>query len=110
MRFHFLTPTIMNTAPLNKEELIIRLLIEDYRFQQVIHGMAKIHFHFDQSLDLMSVIAELIHGSDQEPDLLWLHAYAEGLEEAYKLDFWNEKALRQVAEASFERLNSRFLP
>ncbi|MBO3698200.1 hypothetical protein [Roseivirga sp. E12] len=96
-------------TPIDKQALIIRLLVEDYRFQQIIHRMAQINFHFDQSLDLMSVIADLMYDQKKEPDLLWLHAYAEGLEQAYNTDFWNEEALLKVAEASFDRLSARFL-
>lgn len=99
----------MNSIPIEKEELIIRLLIEDYRFQQIIHRMANINFYFDQSLDLMSIIAELMQTNTAEPGLLWLHAYAEGLEKAYEADFWNNEDLRVIAEASFRKLNSHFL-
>ncbi len=98
----------MHTSSLNTEELIIRLLVEDYRFQQIIHRMAQINFHFDQSLDLMSVIADLLLTKKQEPDLLWLHAYAEGLEKAYETDFWDEEALRSVAEMTLRKINARF--
>ncbi len=98
----------MHTIPLDTEKLIIRLLIEDYRFQQIIHRMAQINFHFDQSLDLMSVIADLMFSEKQEPDLLWLHAYAEGLERAYETEFWNEEALKSVAQATFRKINAQF--
>lgn len=95
--------------PIDKRDLVVRLLVEDYRFQQVIHGMAQINFHFDQSLDLMSLIAEIMIEKGKEPDLLWLHAYAESLEQVYKVDFWNLEDLNKVAEAAFDRLNTRFL-
>lgn len=96
----------MNTIPIEKEELIVRLLVEDYRFQQIIHRMSQINFHFDQSLDLMSIVAELMHSEQQEPDLLWLHAYAEGLEQAYETEFWNNEELQVIAVAAFQRLSA----
>lgn len=99
----------MHSTPVEKQELIVRLLIEDYRFQQIVHRMAQINFHFDHSLDLMSIVADLMHSNRQEPDLLWLHAYAEGLEQAYKAEFWNNEDLRGIAETSFQRLSARFL-
>lgn len=99
----------MHSTSSEKQELIVRLLVEDYRFQQIVHRMAQINFHFDQSLDLMSIVADLMHSGQQEPDLLWLHAYAEGLEQAYETEFWNSEDLRSIAEAVFQRLSSRFL-
>ncbi|OEK00159.1 hypothetical protein BFP97_00890 [Roseivirga sp. 4D4] len=96
-------------TPIDKRDLVVRLLIEDYRFQQIIHRMAQINFHFDQSLDLMSLIADIMIEKGREPDLLWLHAYAEGLEQAYQVDFWNLEDLKKIAEEAFDQLNTRFL-
>lgn len=100
----------MKTSPLDKEQLIIRLLIEDYRFQQITHSMRQINFHFDQSLDLMEIIADLIHADNQEPDLLWFHNYAEGLEAAFQAEFWNTEALRHIAQATFLRIATTPFP
>lgn len=94
----------MQTYPLSKEELIIRLLIEDYRFQQIVHHMRRINFHFDQSLDLMLIIAELINGSEQEPNLTWLNAYAQALEAVYQARFWDQVILESIARNTYSKL------
>lgn len=94
----------MQTLPISKEELIIRLLIEDYRFQQITHHMRLINFHFDQSLDLMSIIAQLITGNSEEPDVAWLHAYAQGLEAVYRAGFWDQMVLESIARSTYSRL------
>lgn len=96
----------MDSISFDKKQLIIRLLIEDYRFQQITHRMRQINFHFDQSLDLMAVIADLMYSDNQEPDLLWLHNYAEGLEEAFEADFWDADALGIIAQATYLRIKS----
>lgn len=100
----------MDSIPLDKKQLIIRLLIEDYRFQQITHRMRQINFHFDQSLDLMGIIADLMYADNNEPDLLWLHNYAEGLEEAFEAEFWNTDALRHIAQTTFLRMISASFP
>ncbi len=97
----------MKKEQINKEELIIRLLVEDYRFQQIIHQMRQINFHFDWSLDLMLIIADLMGNEGEEPDLLWLHIYAEGLEEVYNAKFWDETILRSIALSTYKRLISQ---
>lgn len=94
----------MDSLPIDKKQLIIRLLIEDYRFQQITHRMRQINFHFDQSLDLMGIIADLMYTDNREPDLLWLHNYAEGLEEAFQAEFWNTEALKLIADDTYARI------
>lgn len=96
----------MDSIPLDKKQIIVRLLIEDYRFQQITHRMRQINFHFDQSLDLMAIIADLMYAENKEPDLLWLHNYAEGLERAFEADFWDAEALRHIALATFLKISS----
>ena len=100
----------MNSIPLDKKQLIIRLLIEDYRFQQITYRMRQINFHFDQSLELMSIIADLMYTDNKEPDLLWLHNYSEGLEEAFEAEFWDTNALRHIAQATFLRITNASFP
>lgn len=92
----------MEKQPIDREELIIRLIIEDYRFQQIIHQMRQINFHFDWSWDLMTIIAELMEYED--PDLIWLHKYSEGLEEVFKAKFWDSIMLRAIAINTYETL------
>lgn len=77
----------------------------DYRFQQIIHRMRLINFHFDQSLDLMAIISDLMH-QDQEPELVWLHTYAQGLEAAYQAEFWDHQTLHAIAIETYTKLNS----
>lgn len=69
--------------------------------------MSEINFHFDQSLDIMSLISDLMHQNEQEPSIYWLHEYAEGLEAAYETEFWNESALNEVARQVLQRLNTK---
>jgi len=94
----------MDLLPMDREQLIIRLLIEDYRFQQIIYQMRRINFHFDKSLDLMSIIADLMRQDLDSDDVNWLHQYGEGLEQVYQADFWDEKQLEAIAILSYERL------
>ncbi|MFY0591111.1 hypothetical protein [Roseivirga sp.] len=87
-----------------RDQLIIKLLIEDYRFQQIVYQMRQINFHFDQSLDLMQVIAELMNQNANSENIHWMHEYGEGLEQVYQADFWDERQLEAIAILSYDRL------
>ncbi|OEJ99789.1 hypothetical protein BFP71_09510 [Roseivirga misakiensis] len=80
--------------------------MEDYRFQQITHRMRQINFHFDRSLDLMGIIAGLMHQDPSIDNIPWLHEYAEGLEQVYQADFWNEGQLEAIAILSYDRLKT----
>lgn len=88
------------------ENLIIKLLVEDLKFNQVNLALKTICAMEEQSLDIVSIVADLMEIDEVDVSNQWLDAYTSSMGRADQYPLWNEEALTAEARNCFEQLKS----
>ena len=91
---------------MTNENLIIKLLVEDLKFNQVNLALRTICAMEDQSLDIVSIIAELMNIDEFDVSNQWLDVYTSTMGRADQHPLWNDEALTQEARNCLEQLKS----
>ncbi len=88
---------------MKKEELIIKLLVEDLKFHQMTIALKPLKLSHDHALDIVSIVARLMISS-KSPSDDWLNIYTSYMNRADECHFWNDMALSTMAQACYNEL------
>ncbi len=90
---------------MGKEELIIKLLVEDLKFHQMTLALQPLNMSQEYALDIVSIVATLML-SNQSPSDSWLNIYTDYMNRADECHFWNNLALGSMAKECYGELKN----
>lgn len=93
---------------MKNKELIINLIQQDLKYNQLLGGLEKIGFDSNglHSLELLDLVSKLMRVSQQFSDR-WSEVYNKFMDEAIQLEMMHKTAsLRPLAESCYKQLKT----
>ena len=91
---------------MKNKSLIIHLLVQEFKFSQLISGLGNYKLVFEEWLDIHTAVATLLGKKEEEITDDWTARFSDASKKAVDLGFWNESDLHLLAEETFIELAS----
>lgn len=89
---------------MERKELVINLLVEEYKFSQMVRGMEVLGFTFDRWLGISTVVASLLGLKEEDMTDEWVDRYTDYSRQSVDKEYWHLESLMSLAEEAYESL------